>query len=86
VVWLIGGGSFLLVLLIVAGLVDLAKTRHTIETPQLVLWTAVIVILPVAGLIAYLFWRISRAESMQDALHYGEDHGDRTDPESPIRY
>jgi membrane protein implicated in regulation of membrane protease activity len=86
VLWLIGAGSLLLVLLIVAGLMDLAKIRHTIGTSQLVLWAVFIVLLPIAGLITYLFWRIARAESMQDAMQYHDDQRDSADPDSPIRY
>jgi hypothetical protein len=86
VVWLIGAGSLLLVLLMVIGLVDLFKIRHTIGTPQLVLWAALVVMLPVVGLITYLFWRIARAASIQDAMHYHDDQSEGTDPESPIRY
>jgi hypothetical protein len=70
----------------VAGLADLFRIRHTIGTPQRVLWAALIVMLPIAGLISYLFWRIARADSMQEAMHYHDDQSEGTDPESPIRY
>ncbi len=85
-VWMIGAGSLLGVVLIVAGLVSLARIRHTMGLPQFVLWVAIIVLLPFAGLIAYLFWRIARAESIQDAARYADEQPNRPDPESRPRY
>lgn len=84
--WLIGAGSLLAVGLIVAGLVSLTRIRHTMGLPQFILWAALIVLLPFAGLIAYLFWRVARAESMQDIASYVDEQPDRSDPDSRIRY
>lgn len=85
-IWLIGAGSLLAVALIVAGLVSLTRIRHTMELPQFILWAALIVLLPFAGLIGYVFWRIARAESVQEAAGYFDEQPDRTDPDSRLRY
>ena len=46
------------------------------ETWQVAVWALVIVLVPIAGLIAYLFWRLSRSETMQDAMDYSDEvHG-----------
>ena len=72
-VWAAGAGSFVLFVLAVVGLVDLIRTRHTMETWQVVVWAALIVLAPVIGLVAYLFWRIFRSEAMQDAIDFQEE-------------
>ena len=85
-VWLVGGVSLLGVVLIVAGLISLARIRHTMGSAQFVLWVALIVLLPFAGLFAYLLWRIARSASIQEAALYVNEQPDRTDPGSHIRY
>ena len=72
-VWVAGAGSFVLFVLAVVGLVDLIRTRHTMETWQVVVWAVLIVLAPVIGLVAYLFWRIFRSEAMQDAVDFQEE-------------
>lgn len=68
-VWVAGGVvSLVLVVLIILGLVDLFRSRATMEPWQVVVWALLIVFLPFVGLITYLFWRIFRSEAMQDAL------------------
>jgi uncharacterized membrane protein HdeD (DUF308 family) len=80
----IGTGSLIVGILAILGLVDLFRTRHTMETWQLVLWAALIILVPLIGLIAYLFWRISRSEAMQDALSVPRD---QTPPgERPVTF
>jgi len=73
VIWVYGAGSVLLFVLWVVGLVDLARYRRNMETWQTVLWAVLIVVLPVIGLVAYLFWRISRSEAMLDAMSVPRD-------------
>jgi Phospholipase_D-nuclease N-terminal len=68
VYWLITGGSIVLLLITILGLVDLYRHRATMEGWQVLIWTVLIVFIPLVGLIGYLFWRISRSEAMQDAL------------------
>jgi hypothetical protein len=70
VVWVAGAGSLLLFVLAVVGLVDLIRTRHTMETWQVVVWAVLIVLAPVIGLVVFLFWRLSRSEAMQDAIDF----------------
>ena len=67
-VWLWAGAGLILVVLWILGLVDLFRNRHTMKTWQVVVWALLIILLPAVGLIAYLFWRITRSEAMQDAL------------------
>jgi hypothetical protein len=73
VIWAAGAGSLLLFILAVVGLVDLMRTRHTMETWQVVVWAVLIVLAPVIGLVAYLFWRLFRSEAMQDAIDFQEE-------------
>lgn len=84
--WLIGTGSVLLIAIWVVGLVDLFRQRHKMETWQLVVWAALIILLPLIGLVAYLFWRISRSEAMDDAMSVERDEGGpgRRPPINPI--
>lgn len=82
-VW-IGTGSLIVAIVVIIGLVDLFRNRHTMETWQVVLWAALIVLIPLIGLIAYLFWRISRSEAMQDAMSVPRD---QTPPgERPVTF
>jgi hypothetical protein len=85
-VWAAGAGSLVLFVLAVVGLVDLIRTRHTMETWQVVVWAALIVLAPVIGLVAYLFWRLFRSEAMQDAIDFQEEQpgmkGKTTPPSS----
>jgi hypothetical protein len=85
-VWLIGAGGLIIVALIAVGLADLIKMRDSISTSQFVLWAVLIVLLPAAGLIGYLFWRISRAESVQDAMSYHDGNIEGGQSEPPVRY
>ena len=71
-IWALGAGSLLLFILMVLGLVDLIRARHTMETWQVFVWAATIVLLPVVGLVVFLFWRLSRTEAMQDAIDFQE--------------
>lgn len=68
-VWIAGGAvSLILVILVIIGLVDLFRSRATMEPWQVVVWALLIVFVPFVGLITYLFWRIFRSEAMRDAL------------------
>ena len=70
--WELGAGSLLLFVLAVVGLVDLSRARHTMETWQVVVRAVTIVLVPVIGLVVFLFWRLSRSEAMQDAIDFHE--------------
>ena len=72
-IWAAGAGSLVLLLLVVAGLFDLMRNRHKMETTQVVVWAVLIVLIPVIGLVAYLFWRLFRSEAMQDAIDFNEE-------------
>lgn len=61
-----------LLILAVLGLVDLIRNRHKMETWQVVVWAVLIVLVPMIGLVAYLFWRIFQSEAMQDAAAFDE--------------
>ncbi len=75
-IWAAGGGSVVLLILAVVGLVDLIRNRDTMETWQVVLWAVLIVLVPVIGLVSYLFWRIFRSEAMQGAFTVNEERSD----------
>jgi hypothetical protein len=66
----IRAGSLLLIVLAVVGLVELIRTGDTMETWQVVVWAVLIVLVPVIGLVVFLFWRLSRSEAMQDAIDF----------------
>jgi hypothetical protein len=76
VIWAAGGGSIVLLILAVVGLVDLIRNRDTMETWQVVGWAVLIVLVPVIGLVSYLFWRIFRSEAMQGAFTVSEERSD----------
>jgi hypothetical protein len=73
VIWAAGGGSVVLLILAVVGLVDLVRNRDKMETWHVVVWTVLIVLVPVIGLVSYLFWRIFRSEAMQGAIAVSEE-------------
>lgn len=85
-IWAAGAGSLVLLILVVAGLVDLIRSRHTMESWQVILWAALIVLLPVIGLVAYLFWRLFRSEAMRDAVEFREEQGPRKRTIPPSSY
>ena len=72
-IWAAGGGSIVLVMLAVVGLVDLIRNRDKMETWQVVTWAVVIVLVPIIGLVSYLFWRIFRSEAMQGAIAVNDE-------------
>jgi hypothetical protein len=84
VIWVAGGGGLLLFVLMVLGLVDLMRQRHTMERWQIVVWAAVLVLLPVVGLVGYLFWRIARSESMRGAIDFQDEHSGKSESYPPI--
>lgn len=67
------GLSLVIVVIWVFGLRDLLRHRETMETWQVVLWAVLIVIVPLVGIIPYLFWRLSRSELMADAMSVSRD-------------
>ena len=69
-VWAVGAGSLILLILVVLGLWDLIRSRHKMESWQVVVWAVLIVLLPSIGLVAYLFWRLFHSEAMLDAVDY----------------
>ena len=64
-IWISGAGSLLLLVLLILGLWDLTRNRHAMGTRTVAIWALVLIVLPVLGLVWYLFWRISRAEMLQ---------------------
>ena len=72
-IWVAGGGSVVLLILAVVGLVDLIRNRDKMETWQVVGWAVLIVLVPIIGLVSYLFWRIFRSEAMQGAISVNEE-------------
>jgi hypothetical protein len=84
VIWVAGGGGLLLFVLMVLGLVDLMRQRHTMERWQIVVWAAVLVLLPVVGLVGYLFWRIARSENMRGAIDFQDEHSGKSESYPPI--
>ena len=72
-IWAAGGGSIVLLVLAVVGLVDLTRNRDKMETWQVVVWAVLIVLVPVIGLVSYLFWRIFRSEAMHGAFAVNEE-------------
>jgi len=74
VIWLAGGGTLLLLVFLVVGLIDLMRNRETMDTTQVVLWLIVLVVLPVVGLVAYLLWRLARSDAMVGAMDFQDEH------------
>lgn len=83
-IWIAGAGSLLLLVLLVVGLFDLARNRHTMETHQVAIWAVILVLLPVIGLVSYLLWRLARSESMQDSINFQNEHSTKSEPYPPI--
>ena len=80
VYWLAGGGSLLLLALLVVGIVDLLHNRDTMNTRWVVLWLIALVALPVVGLVSYLLWRLARSDAMVASMDFQDDHpGDPLD-------
>ena len=79
-IWIAGAGGLLLLVLVIIGLVDLYRHRHTMEAWQVVVWALVLIFVPVGGLVVYLVWRISRSDTMQDAQAYQQEHSDGRGP------
>ncbi len=46
------------IVLVVVGLIDLARNRHSMETRLVVKWAVLLVLVPVAGMIGYWFFRL----------------------------
>ncbi len=85
-VWAVGGVSVLLVVFILIGLYDLIRNRHTMEPSQVVIWAALIVLVPAVGLIAYLFWRLFRTQAMLDSADYFDKNRNDGGKLPPIKY
>jgi drug/metabolite transporter (DMT)-like permease len=49
------------VVLVVLGLINLARNRHSMETRLVVKWALLLVLVPVAGVIGYWFFRLENA-------------------------
>ena len=73
-IWLAGGGTLLLLVLLAVGIFDLMRNRDTMDTPRIVLWLIVLVVLPVVGLVIYLLWRLARSDAMVDAMDFQDEH------------
>ena len=85
VFWIAGAGSLLLLVVTVAGLVDVFRYRDRMKTSQVVAWSIFIVILPLVGIISYIFWRISRSETMQESMAFQDEHPIENDKRPPIQ-
>jgi hypothetical protein len=85
VVWIVGAGSLLLLVVTVAGLVDVLRNRDRMKTTEVVAWSIFIVILPFVGVISYFLWRISHSETMQESMEYQDDHPIESDERPPIQ-
>jgi hypothetical protein len=83
--WIAGAGSLLLLVVTVAGLVDVYRYRGHMKTSQVVAWSIFIVILPFVGVLSYVFWRISRSETMQESIAYQNEHPIESDERPPIQ-
>lgn len=83
-VWVTGAGSLILLVLLALGLIDLIRNRHKMETWQVVVWAVVLVVVPVIGLISYLFWRIARSDHMQDSIDFQDEYSGKSEPYPPI--
>ncbi|MCL1692160.1 MAG: PLD nuclease N-terminal domain-containing protein [Actinomycetia bacterium] len=83
-IWLAGAGSLLLLVLVVVGLVDLGRNRDKIETPQVVIWAIVIVLVPVIGLVSYLLWRIARSDAMVESMDFQDEHSSKGQSYPPV--
>lgn len=83
-VWMVGAGSLLLIVAVIIGLADLVRSRHSMSTAQVVVWAVAIIVVPVIGLIAYLFWRIARSEAMRDSMEFQDEHSGKGEPYPPI--
>jgi hypothetical protein len=49
------------VVLVVLGLINLARNRHEMQTRLVVKWATLLVLLPVVGMIGYWFFRLENA-------------------------
>lgn len=83
-IWAVGAGSVVLLVFVAIGLFDLVRNRHRMETYQVVIWAIAIVLVPLIGLVAYLFWRLSRSESMQDSIDFQNEFSDKGESYPPI--
>ena len=83
-IWAVGAGSVVLLAFVAIGLIELVRNRHRMETYQVVIWAVVIVLVPLFGLVAYLLWRISRSESMQDSIDFQKEFSDKGESYPPI--
>lgn len=79
-IWMAGAGSVLLLVLMALGLVDLVRNRHKMKTWEVVVWAVAIVLLPVIGLVSYLFWRIARSDAMQDSIDFQNEYSGKSKP------
>ncbi|MEN8114216.1 MAG: hypothetical protein ABFS21_07495 [Actinomycetota bacterium] len=86
-VYAIGAGSVVVVILGIIGLVDLYRVRDTLETWKMVTWALFIILIPIVGLFSWLLWRLARSQVMIDALEMGastreppDDHRIRAKP------
>jgi hypothetical protein len=84
VIWIAGAGSLLVLVLVVIGLVDLARNRHEMETSQVVIWAIVVVLLPVVGLVGYLLWRLARSGAMRESMDFQDEHSGKGKAYPPI--
>ena len=83
-VWFAGAGSLLLLVLVIVGLVDLGRNRRKIETPQVVIWAIVIILLPVIGLVSYLLWRIARSDALVESMDFQDEFSSKGQSYPPV--
>jgi hypothetical protein len=54
--------------MVVLGLVHLIRHNVLMPSGQKVKWALLIVLLPVIGLIGYVFWQLEHSEAMESAM------------------
>ena len=62
-----GSVGVILVIVVVLTLIHLARHSDRMSTGRVVMWAALIVLLPFIGVIGYLFWQLEHSEMMSAA-------------------
>lgn len=85
----VAAGSVMVVIVGLIGLWDVWRTRSKLTTWHLSVWILAIVLLPVFGVVAWLLYRISKAQAIIDGfdtaagtLEPPDDHRTRAIPPS----
>jgi hypothetical protein len=68
-----GSVSVILVVVVVWGLVHLARHSERMTTGEKVKWAALIVLVPFVGLIGYLFWQLEHSDAIEPVMSGRQD-------------